>query len=137
LATEKTGFEDEDLRATLNHALRTVGIAALVGIPLIWRTWGRSSMLFFLVGAAIAATGILEWRQIMSAIVSRLDAGGTPRPIGTVLFWFFLRLIAAAALLYVSLRSLHGRISALLAGLALAVLALLIEAIRLLRSWSV
>jgi hypothetical protein len=132
-----TEFKDADLRAALNRALRTVGIAALVGIPLIWRMWGRPSMLFFLVGAAIAATGIVEWRQLMAAILSRMDSGGTPRPLGLVLFWFFLRMIAAAAVLYVSLKSLDGRISALIAGLALAMLALLIEAIRLLHSWSV
>ncbi len=129
-------FNDRDLRIALNRALRSVGFAALAGVPLIWLAWGWQSVLLFLVGAAIAATGILEWRQLMSAIVSRLDAGGTPRPIGPVLVWFFLRLAAAAALLYVSLKSLEGRISALIAGLALAMLALLIEAIRLLRLWS-
>ena len=137
LAAAEMEFSDRDLRIALNRALRSVGIAALAGIPLIWLAWGWRSMLLFMVGGAIAATGILEWRQIMSAVVSRLDAGGTPRPIGPVLFWFFLRIAAAAALLYVSLKSLDGKVSALIAGLALAMLALLIEAIRLLRSWSV
>jgi hypothetical protein len=132
-----TEFKDADLRAALNHALRTVCIGALIGIPLTWRLWGRPSMLFFLVGSAIAATGILEWRQLMLAILSRMDSGGTPRPMGLVLLWFFMRMIVVAAVLYVSLRSLDGKISALIAGLALAILALLIEAIRLLHSWSV
>jgi hypothetical protein len=139
-----TEFRDEDLRAALNRALVIVGISALVGTPILWGAWGWPSAVFFLVGGTIAATGILEWRQIMSAVLSRLGpasalgnaAGARPQPVGPVIFWFFVRLAAAGALLYVSLKSLDGRISALIAGLALAMLALLIEAIRLLRTWS-
>jgi hypothetical protein len=52
------------------------------------------------------------------------------------LFWFFIRIIAAGGVLYVSLRSLDGKVAALLIGLALALAALLIEALRLLRGWS-
>jgi hypothetical protein len=143
-------FRDQDLRAALNRALRIVGISAVVGTPVIWGAWGWPSAVFFLVGGVIAATGILEWRQIMSAVLARLGpanelgdamgassaAGTRPKPVGPVVFWFFLRLVLAGALLYVSLKSLDGRISALIAGLALAMLALLIEAIRLLRTWS-
>jgi hypothetical protein len=134
-------FSDQDLRLVLNRALRTVAIAIAIGIPMIWIAWGWRSMLMFLVGGAIAATGILEWRQLMSAVLVRLDLGsgtpqGTPRPLGGVLFWFFIRLVAAAGVLYVSLRSLDGKVAALLIGLALAVAALFIEALRLLRGWS-
>jgi hypothetical protein len=150
LAAAMTDFRDEDLRGSLNRALLIVGISALIGTPIIWGAWGWPSAVFFLIGGAIAATGILEWRQIMSAVLTRLrpgsalgdgiGAGSTaatrPRPVGPVIFWFFLRLGVAGALLYVSLKSLDGRISALIAGLALAMLALLIEAVRLLRTWS-
>jgi hypothetical protein len=134
-------FTDQDLRAVLNRALRIVVIAVLVGIPVIWFAWGWRSMLLFLVGGAIAATGILEWRQLMSAVLVRLDLpaaedAAKPKPLGPVLFWFFLRLAAAAALLYVSLRSLDGKVLALLLGIALALMALFIEAIRLFRGWS-
>jgi hypothetical protein len=108
-------------------------------------------MVMFLVGGAIAATGILEWRQLMTAVLTRLNQPGTdiqgtnvpgtappstPRPMGPVLFWFFARLLAAAAVLYVSLRSLDGKVAALLIGLALALVALFIEAIRLFHAWS-
>jgi hypothetical protein len=134
----------------LNRALRSVVIAIVVGIPIIWVAWGWQSMVMFLVGGAIAATGILEWRQLMAAVLARLDVAsldaastepeGTPsrkpRPMGPVLFWFFIRLVAAAAVLYVSLRSLDGRVSALLLGIALAIVALVIEAIRLFRGWT-
>jgi hypothetical protein len=144
-----TEFRDQDLRAALNRAIGIVGIGTLVGTPILWAAWGWQSAVLFLVGAGIAATGILEWRQIMSAVLVRLGSadssgdnpaaaatGSKPRPVGSVVFWFFLRLGVAAALLYVSLKSLDGRIPALIAGLSLAMLALLIEAIRLLRTWS-
>ena len=134
-------FSDQDLRLVFNRALRSVAIAIAIGIPVIWIAWGWRSMLLFLVGGAIAATGILEWRQLMSAVVTRLDLGsgnpqGKPKPLGGVLFWFFIRLAAAAGLLYVSLRSLDGKVAALLIGLALALAALFIEALRLLRGWT-
>ena len=132
-------FSDQDLRLVLNRALRSVAIAIAIGIPVIWIAWGWRSMLMFLVGGAIAATGILEWRRLMSAVVERLDLGGgkpqgTPKPLGGVLFWFFIRIVAAAGVLYVSLRSLDGKVAALLIGLALALAALFIEALRLLRA---
>jgi hypothetical protein len=134
-------FGDQDLRALLNRALRIVMIAVLVGIPIIWIAWGWRSTLLFLVGGAIAATGILEWRQLMSAVLVRLNLPGAgnaapPKPLGPVLFWFFLRLAAAAAVLYVSLRSLDGKVLALLLGITLALVALFVEAIRLFRGWS-
>jgi hypothetical protein len=129
-------FSDNDLREVLNRALRNVVIAVVIGIPIIWIAWGWRSMLLFLVGGAIAATGILEWRQLMAAVLVRLAGGGTPRPVGPVLFWFFVRLVAAAGLLYVSLRSLDGKVAALLLGIALALAALFLEALRLFRGWS-
>jgi hypothetical protein len=127
-------FSDQDLKVVLNRALRSVLIAIVVGVPIISLVWGWRSGLMFVVGGAIAATGILEWRQIMMAVITRLDAQATPRPLGPVLFWFFVRIGAAAAVLYVSLRSLDGKVAALLIGLALALAALLIEALRLLRA---
>jgi hypothetical protein len=133
-------FSDQDLRLVLNRALRSVVIAILVGIPIIWIAWGWRSMLMFLVGGAIAATGILEWRQLMSAVLPAWMPGAEPR--GHPGLWgrfcsgFLLRLVAAAAVLYVSLRSLDGKVAALLIGIALALVALFIEAIRLFRGWS-
>jgi hypothetical protein len=136
-------FSDQDLRDVFNRALRSVLIAMAIGIPITWLAWGWRSMLLFVVGGVIAATGILEWRQLMAAILVRLDATadtagtrGAPRPVGPVVFWFFVRLVAAAGLLYVSLRSLDGKVAALILGIALAVAALLIEALRLFRGWT-
>jgi hypothetical protein len=132
-------FSDQDLRLVMNRALRSVLIAIVAGIPIIWIAWGWRSAVLFLVGGAIAATGILEWRQLMTAVLVRLDTGtpqSNPRPLGPVLFWFFVRLVAAAGVLYVSLRSLDGKVAALLLGIALALIALFIEAIRVFRGWS-
>src|SRR5260370_816139 len=132
-------FSDQDLRLVMNRALRSVLIAIAVGIPIIWFAWGWRSAVLFLVGGAIAATGILEWRQLMAAVLVRLDTESgqnTSKPLGPVLFWFFIRLVAAAGVLYVSLRSLDGKVAALLLGIALALIALFVEAIRLFRGWS-
>jgi hypothetical protein len=131
-------FRDEDLRLVMNRALRSVLVAIAVGIPIIWFAWGWRSAVLYLVGGGIAATGVLEWRQLMTAVLVRLDAGGqsTPKPLGPVLFWFFVRLVAAAGVLYVSLRSLDGKVAALLLGIALALIALFVEAIRLFRGWT-
>ncbi|MHB1840343.1 MAG: hypothetical protein ACYCPD_11345, partial [Acidobacteriaceae bacterium] len=91
-----------------------------------WRTW-----LTFVIGAAISATGIVEWLQLLSAMMSRMEEGRAPVPMGRVLIMFFLRLAVAGVLLYASLNSLHGSIYALLAGLAVSLLALSVECIRL------
>ncbi len=98
-------------------------------------------MLLFLMGGAIAATGILEWRQLMTRGSGSPGCDGrgdqsTPKPLGPVMFWFFVRLVVAAGVLYVSLRSLDGKVLALLLGIALALFALFVEAIRLFRGWS-
>lgn len=130
-------FTDRDLCIVLNRALRGVLIATAAGIPVIWLTWGWRSMLMFLVGGAIASSGILEWRLLMTAVLSRLDANSqTRKPLGGVVAWFFIRLTLAAGLLYVSLRSLDGKVAALLIGLGLAVAALFIEALRLLKNYA-
>jgi hypothetical protein len=132
-------FSDQDLRMVFNRALRSVLIAILIGIPVLWYAWGWRSMLLFVVGGGIAATGMVEWRQLMTAVLARLDSAGEgskPRPMGPVLFWFFIRLVAAAAVLYVSLKSLDGKVLALLLGIALTLVALLIEALRLFRGWT-
>ena len=132
-------FSDQDLRLVMNRALRSVLVAIAVGIPIIWLAWGWRSAVLYVVGGAIAATGVLEWRQLMSAVLVRLDTAGgqgTPKPLGPVLFWFFVRLVAAAGVLYVSLRSLDGKVVALLLGIALALIALFVEAIRLFRGWT-
>ena len=59
------------------------------------------------------------------------------RPMGMVLFGFFLRLGLTVVLLYVSLKVLNGSVYALAAGLALGVFALTVEGLRLMKAWTV
>ena len=126
-----TNFTEDDIRRTLRRALLLAGALTLVATPILWVWQGWQTWLMFLIGAVISATGIFEWLQLLSAMMSRMEEGRTPTPMGRVLVMFFLRLAVAGLLLYASLNSLHGSIYALLAGLAVALFALLIESIRL------
>lgn len=124
---------DDDLREMLRRALRTVTILAILLFLVFTLTLGWQTGLLLLAGAVISWTGIREWRNLALAVFAKLDNQQGPRPMGRTLVMFFLRLGMVAGILYVSLRCLHGTIYALVAGLALAVVALSIEAVRLLR----
>ncbi|MGO8718897.1 MAG: hypothetical protein ACLQMO_06735 [Acidobacteriaceae bacterium] len=130
-ATASIPFNEEDIRRTLRRALILAGAVVLVATPILWAWLGWRTWLTFVIGAAISATGIVEWLQLLSAMMSRMEEGRTPVPMGRVLIMFFLRLAVAGVLLYASLNSLHGSIYALLAGLAISLLALSVESIRL------
>lgn len=134
---ELAGLTDEDVRRTMLRALRLLAILAVVGIALIWWKLGWQSAALLAVGAAISASGLWEWMRLMAVVISRMDAGAAPRPVGTVLVGFFMRLGIALVALYVSLKYLDGSVYALAAGLALGMVALTIEALRLVRSWTV
>lgn len=134
---ELAGLTDEDVRRTMHRALRLLVILAVAGVALVWVKMGWQSAALLAVGAAISASGLWEWTRLMTVVISRMDAGAEPRPVGTVLVGFFLRLGVALVALYVSLRYLDGSVYALVAGLALGMVALTIEALRLVRSWTV
>ncbi len=134
---ELAGLSDEDVRQTMLRALRLLAIVAVTGVALVWWKLGWQSAVLLAVGAAISATGLWEWMRLMAVVISRMDAGVAPRPVGTVLVGFFMRLGIALVALYVSLRYLDGSVYALAAGLALGIVALTIEALRLVRSWTV
>jgi hypothetical protein len=126
-------FTDADLSAALFRAIRNVGILTLIGIP-IWLASGWQSAALFLVGAAISAGGIYESRRLIRVVNAKLDNQRSPRSTGFVIAMFLLRLCIAGAALYVSLRCLHGAVYAIIAGLALAMVALSIEAVLLTRN---
>ncbi|HUZ05612.1 MAG TPA: hypothetical protein VMU62_09645 [Acidobacteriaceae bacterium] len=133
-----TELTDDDVHRSLRRALWLTGALALVATPVIWVSLGWQSWALFAVGAAISGTGIYEWLQLMAALVARMEVGEgnvAAKPLGPVMAWFFLRMGLAIVLLYGSLKSLDGSIYALLGGLALGLVALLIEAIRLLSRW--
>lgn len=134
---ELAGLTDDDVRRAMHRALRLLAILAVIGVALTWLRLGWQSAVLLAVGAGISASGLWEWTRLMAVVISRMDVGAEPRPVGTVLVGFFLRLGVALAALYVSLKYLDGSVYALVAGLALGMVALTIEALRLVRSWTV
>jgi hypothetical protein len=130
-------FTDEDVRRTMLRALRLLGVLGAVALALVWWKMGWQSAALLAVGAAISASGLWEWMRLMNVVMSRMDAGAKPRPMGVVLVGFFLRLGLALVVLYVSLKYLDGSVYALAAGLALGMIALTIEALRLVKAWTV
>jgi len=134
---ELAGLTDDDVRRAMHRALRLLAILAVAGVALAWWKLGWQSAVLLAVGAAISASGLWEWTRLMTVVIARMDAGAEARPVGTVLAGFFLRLGVALAALYVSLKYLDGSVYALVAGLALGMVALTIEALRLVRSWTV
>lgn len=132
------GFTDDDFKRAILRALRLTGIVTALALPLVWWKLGWRSAALLLVGSAISASGLWEWLRLMSAVIERMDAAeGKARPMGRILVGFFLRLGLTIVALYVSLKTLDGSVYALAAGLALGVFALTVEALRLVKAWTV
>ena len=132
----KDTLTDADFKRTIWSALRLVVVVAVVAAPLVWWKMGWPSAVLLVVGAAISGSGLFEWLRLMTAVMVRMDGGGTARPMGMVLFGFFLRLGLTVILLYVSLKILNGSVYALAGGLALGVFALTVEGLRLMNAWT-
>jgi hypothetical protein len=128
---------DDDFKRTVRSALRLMAIATAVVAPLVWWKMGWQSAVLLLVGALISGSGLFEWLRLMTAVMVRMDGGQKARPMGLVLAGFFLRLGLTVVVLYVSLKVLNGSVYALAGGLALGVFALSIEALRLVKAWTV
>lgn len=159
-------FSDADFQKTMQASIRLGLIFTAVGAVILFPLRGWQSGLMFMVGALISTTGVWEWRRLMSAVSLQMDnaeaaetagaagtqpnraepledvtmepaepAGKKPR-MGFVLAVFFLRLGLTVVVLYVTLKYLQGSVFALAAGLLVGILALLIQALRLLRSWT-
>jgi ATP synthase I chain len=130
-------FTERDLQDALLRSVKWLGLLALVAIPITWALGGWQSAALLVVGAAVAALSLWEWRSLVTAISAQFEAdpNATPRPMARVLIRFFLRFALVAGLLYVSLKCLHGSAYALLAGLGLAMLTASFQALKLLRQW--
>jgi hypothetical protein len=133
----KDTLTDADFKRTIWSALRLIVVTTVVATPLVWWKMGWQSALLLVVGAAISGSGLFEWLRLMTAVMVRMDGGERARPMGMVLFGFFLRLGLTVVLLYVSLKVLNGSVYALAAGLALGVFALTVEGLRLMKAWTV
>ena len=137
------GMTDAGFRQTILRAIRLTAIVAALGIPLLWWKLGWQSAVYMVVGAGISASGLYEWLQLMTAVMRRMDVpaeGGEPvkvRMVTPVLLGFFMRMGLAVAVLYAILKTLDGSVYALVGGLLLGVIALSIEAFRMMRLWTV
>jgi len=143
-------FSEADVRVTLQRTLRLLAIVTVAGALLVTWKLGWQSALLLIIGAVISGSGLWEWMRLMSAVMARMDVsaaaaegkpmpettGAAARPMGLVLTGFFLRLALTIAVLYVSLKTLHGSVIALAAGLVLGVFSLTVEAIRMARNWT-
>ena len=130
-------FSDADFKRTIWSALRLLVIITVVAAPVVWWKMGWQSAILLLVGSLISGSGLFEWLRLMTAVMVRMDGGGKAKPMGLILFGFFLRLGLTVVLLYVSLKILNGSVYALAAGLALGVFALTVEGLRLMKAWTV
>jgi hypothetical protein len=130
-------FSDADFKRTIWSALRLLVVITAIAAPVIWWKMGWQSAVLLLVGSLISGSGLFEWLRLMTAVMVRMDGGGKAKPMGLILFGFFLRLGLTVVLLYVSLKILNGSVYALAAGLALGVFALTVEGLRLMKAWTV
>jgi uncharacterized membrane protein len=122
-----------DLDAMLQRALRNTLILGIVASLIVWIGGGWRSAAMLGTGTLISAVSIWEWQRLIRLINARLDKQKTPASAPVVVLFFVLRLTVFAGVIYGSLKCFHGSIVALLFGLSLAVLAIVWEAIRLLR----
>jgi ATP synthase I chain len=127
-------FTDADLKASMRRAMRFTAILAFVGALVLGFAAGWQTGALFVAGAVVSLAGLYEWQQLIGVINAKLDNQKSPRATGFTITMFILRLGIAGLIIYASLRCFHGSLYALLGGLGLAVIALTIEALRLLRS---
>ena len=124
---------DADLEGMLRDAIRNTLIFGVLASLIVWKAtnWRDAAMLA--TGTAISAASIFEWRRLARFIAAKMDKKQTPRGSAFAAVFFVLRLTVFAGAIYVSLKCFRGSLVALLCGLGLALLAMLWEAIRLLR----
>ena len=127
------GLTDADFRRTMLASLRLTAALCVVVAGVFWWRAGWQSGLLVAIGAVISAASLWEWLRLMTAVNQQMDAGKTARPMGLILTGFFLRLGLTLVVLYASLKYLNGTAFGLAAGLGLGVIALTIEALRLLK----
>lgn len=128
------GLTDAGLEALLRRAIRITLIIGLLGALAVWKAAGWRNAAMLATGTLISAASILEWRRLIRFINAKLDQQQVPRGAGLAIIFLLLRLAIFAGAIYGSLKCFHGSVLALLCGLGLAVLAIVWEALRLLRN---
>jgi hypothetical protein len=132
-----SNFTDDDFKETMRSAIRLELILTVVAVPVLWWKLGWPSAALLVVGALISGSGLWEWLRLMSAVMVRMDNGGSAGKLTMTLVGFFFRLGLAIVVLYVSLKLLNGSVFALAGGLGLGVFCLTIQALRLMKAWTV
>jgi hypothetical protein len=127
------GLTDADLEALLRRAIRNTLIVGVLSALVLWKASGWRDAAMMATGTAISAASIFEWRRLVQFTIAKMDKRQAPRGTAVAVVFFLVRLIVFAAAIYVSLKCFRGSGVALLCGLALAVLAIVWEAVRLLR----
>ena len=124
---------DETLEGMLRRAFWIIVIIGVLASLVLWKASGWRNASMMATGAAISAASIVEWRRLARFIAAKLDNKQVPRGAVLAVIFFVLRLTVFGAAIYVSLKCFRGSVVALLCGLSLAVVALVWEALRLLR----
>jgi hypothetical protein len=124
---------DAALDAMMKRAMRITLVLGAVPALILWIASGWRNAAMLATGTAISAASILEWQRLIRLFNARMDRHKRPRGAVTVVTLFLLRLLIFAAAIYGSLICFRGSVVALLCGLALAVVAIAWEALRLLR----
>jgi hypothetical protein len=124
---------DAALAAMMTRAMRITLVLGAVPALILWIASGWRNAAMLATGTAISAASILEWQRLIRLFNARMDRHKSPRGTVTVVTLFLLRLLIFAAAIYGSLICFRGSVVALLCGLALAVVAIAWEALRLLR----
>lgn len=122
-----------DPEAILNRAFRNILILGVTASTILWiaSNWRNAAMLA--TGAAVSAASTHEWRRLARLVNATLDNQHAPKGTVIAVTLFGLRLIIFGLAIYVSLKYIQGSAIALLCGLALALLAMVWEGLRLLR----
>lgn len=124
---------DAALDAMMKRAMRITLILGLIPAVVVWIASGWRNAAMLATGAVISAASVLEWQRLIRLFNARMDRKKTPRGAATVVSLFLMRLLIFAGVIYGSLICFRGSVVALLCGLALAVVAIAWEALRLLR----
>lgn len=124
---------DETLEGMLRRALRITLVIGALAALILWKAAGWRDAAMMATGAAISAASIYEWRRLARLISAAFQKNQAPRGAVLGIVFFLLRLGVFAAAIYVSLKCFRGSAVALLCGLALALGAMVWEALRLLR----
>jgi hypothetical protein len=125
---------DQGLEALLKRALRMIVVIGVLASLILWKATGWRNAAMMATGSAISAASIFEWMRLVRFIRAKMDRQQIPAGALVASIFFVFRLIIFGGALYVSLKCFRGSDVALLCGLGLAVLAMMWEAIGLLRS---